>query len=147
MQYTVCMKKSHLLVGIQFMLIALIVWYCGVQGELWQNVITGMALVLGIWAITVMKFRVSVLPDVRDTQELHTGGPYRYIRHPMYTAVLLSTSVWLFNRLDSIAIVLWLLLFADLLVKLRYEEGLLLAKFPQYKEYAHNTKRLVPFIF
>lgn len=141
------MKKSHVLVGIQFLLIAVIIWYCGVRGELWQNVITGMALVLGIWAIAVMKFHVSVLPDVRDTQELYIGGPYRYIRHPMYTAVLLATGVWVFNRLDVIAITLWVLLLVDLLIKLRYEEGLLIAKFPEYKEYAQQTKHLIPYMF
>ena len=140
------MKKSHVLVGIQFTIIGAIVAYCGVRGGLVQNAITIAALFLGIWAIATLRFSVNVLPDVRESQLLFTEGPYKFIRHPMYTSVLLATAAWVSNRPDVFSVLLWLMLLADLLIKLRYEESLLTARFPDYKAYSKKAKRLIPFI-
>ena len=141
------MTKSYLLVGIQFSLIAVIVWYCGVVGSPGQNIATFIAGALGIWAIATMRLKVNVLPDVRTSQALYTNGPYAYIRHPMYTAVLFATAAWVTNRFEIIAIVCWLVLLADLLYKLHYEERMLQRKFPSYSTYMQHTKRLIPFVY
>lgn len=50
-------------------------------------------LYLGLWAVLRLRPRSVrvVLPDVPRNAPLVTRGPYRWIRHPMYTAVLLIT--------------------------------------------------------
>lgn len=141
------MKKSLLLVAVQFSIIAGIIVYCGVRGEVWQNIITISALLLGLWAIAIMKFKVSILPDASTVKQLYASGPYTYVRHPMYFAVLVSTGAWVFNRPDVISIFLWLTLLVDLLIKIQYEEGLLMKKFPHYSRYAATTKKLIPNIY
>ena len=139
--------KSYLLVVAQFGLIAFFVWYCGVWGDLVSNILTYIAIAIGVWAIITMRFRVSVLPDVLDKQELFTGGPYRYIRHPMYTAVLTATFAWMLNRLDVVSVMAWLLIVIVLHIKLSYEEDQLSKKFSNYKQYKARTKRLIPYLY
>ncbi len=138
---------SILFVSLQFILIFAIALHAGVRGGAVQNTMTILAIALGVWAITTMRLKVNVFPDVRTSQRLYTGGPYRFIRHPMYTSVLLATLAWVLNSPDTLAWVMWLALLINLLAKLRYEEMLLKQKFPDYKAYALRTKRLLPFLY
>jgi len=65
----------------------------------------------------------------------------------MYTGLLLAALALVLAASSPLRIVIWLVLLADLVLKLHYEEGLLAAKFPQYAEYQKRTKKLVPFIY
>lgn len=141
------MLRSYLLVSIQFVLIGIVAWYGGVWGDTIANGFVLAGVLIGVAAIVTMKFRVSVLPEVREGQTLYTGGPYAFVRHPMYTAVLLATFGWVLNRPDAVSIVLWLMLVVDLRIKLGHEEGALLARFPDYANYMAQTKRLIPYIY
>ncbi len=42
---------------------------------------------------------------------------------------------------------MWVVLLIDLVLKLTYEERLLVESFPSYAEYRQHSKRLVPFIY
>lgn len=141
------MKKSHILVIVQFALIFVIALYCGVWGNWWQILVIIMAFCLGMWAIITMHFAVNISPEIRKKHQLFTGGPYKFIRHPMYLAVLLATAVWVGNNFSFISVGLWALLLVDLLIKLHYEERLLTKHFAGYKEYSKYTKKLVPFVY
>lgn len=48
---------------------------------------------------------------------------------------------------DPLRELIWLILLADLLLKLRYEERLLSARFPTYLAYQQTTHRLLPFVY
>ncbi len=139
--------KSLVLVGLQFSLIAFLIGYSGMPESIFSLGCVLMGVILGVWAVLAMRFRVSVLPEVRERQTLVVAGPYRFIRHPMYTAVLLTALGLVLHRPDSIAIGAWVILLGDLVVKLKYEEGLLLARFPDYALYAEKTRRLLPFLY
>ncbi len=65
----------------------------------------------------------------------------------MYTSVLLITLAWMLERPLAFRMGLWVALAMTLWVKLRYEEQLLLARFPLYEEYRMRTKHLIPFLF
>lgn len=138
---------SYSLVLAQFCLIAALVVYGGVTGSTGALILTGAAIVIGLWAVITMKFKVSVLPDVRAKQVLYTGGPYRYIRHPMYSAVLLFCLAAVYNRFNGITVILWAELLIVLMIKLRYEERQLSAKFDNYKHYMQHSKRLLPLVW
>lgn len=139
--------KSYILVAAQFSIIAFFVWYSSAWDGLATNVLTVIALIVGVWAVGTMRFRVSVLPDVLEKQKLYTGGPYRYVRHPMYSAVLLATFAWMCNRPDVFTVGAWIALIVVLVAKLNYEEKQLKNKFSNYKEYTQRTKRLIPYIY
>jgi len=78
---------------------------------------------------------------------LITSGPFKYIRHPIYTALLLAMLAITINANTWIAYILWIMLFADLYFKLQFEEKFLKEKFPEYEEYIRRTKRLIPWIW
>ena len=140
---------SVTLVAIQFVLIGII----GFTGPLWPphwslRVILVVGGVIGLWALYVMGWRqLKVFPEVAGQAKLIVLGPYRWVRHPMYTSVLLVTLAWTLGSPLSYRILLWAGLVMTLWVKLRYEERLLMERFPEYEAYRRQTKRLIPFVW
>lgn len=104
-------------------------------------------LILGIWAVTLMKFSFNIAPDIPTGKELILKGPYKFIRHPMYTSVLGITIFLILNDFNYIRIIFFLILLINLLFKLNYEEKLLTSKFSEYTSYKKSTKRLIPYIY
>ncbi len=106
------------------------------------------AVLLGVWALLAVRLsNVNVTPDPRPDAQLVRSGPYRWIRHPMYAALLLGTLALVLETATSLRWGLWLALLADLLVKVRYEEHLLMAYFADYRSYMAGSKRLIPLIY
>jgi protein-S-isoprenylcysteine O-methyltransferase Ste14 len=104
-------------------------------------------IAVGVWALTAMRLtRIRVFPEPARDQQLITAGPYRLVRHPMYTSVLLTTLALVIDAADWARVAVWMLLCAVLWVKLRYEERLLVARYPEYEAYMRGTRRLVPWI-
>ena len=65
----------------------------------------------------------------------------------MYTSVLVMTLAWMVEHPLPFRMVLWVGLVMTLLVKLRYEESLLIERFPEYETYRSQTKRLIPLVW
>jgi protein-S-isoprenylcysteine O-methyltransferase Ste14 len=105
-------------------------------------------LAVGVWAILAVRIRhVNVTPDVRRGSRLVREGPYRWIRHPMYSAILLGALALVLDELTPLRLVIYGVLLVNLIVKLTYEEQLLAAAFPIYSAYQEVSKRLIPFIY
>jgi protein-S-isoprenylcysteine O-methyltransferase Ste14 len=103
-------------------------------------------MLIGAWALWSM-FRFSVLrvrPEPSDHAVLLTEGPYRTIRHPMYTALILAMGGVMLNRFVVEGVIAYLVLVVVLVLKIRYEERLLLERFPAYAEYMKRTWRIAP---
>ncbi|HEX3828683.1 MAG TPA: isoprenylcysteine carboxylmethyltransferase family protein [Sporichthyaceae bacterium] len=103
-------------------------------------------LAVAIWARVNMGRNWGMPMTLKDEPELVTSGPYRLIRHPIYSGILLAVlGTALAVNLD------WLVLLAVLgayfLYSARVEEHLMTAEFPVvYPAYRNHTKMLVPFL-
>ena len=75
---------------------------------------------------------------------LVTTGIYRFIRHPLYLAVLLGASGWGFVRESWPALASALALGVFLNAKAGHEERYLLLQFPDYRAYAVRVRRFIP---
>ena len=138
-----------LTVAVQFSCIAAIAFSGGLfAGSNSGRIAQVGAALLGLWALWAMpRASINVSPVVRSGAVLAGRGPYRLIRHPMYSAVLMFCAAALLDN-PGLFNGLWLLILtADLIFKLRYEEGRLRERFPQYQQYARETWRLVPWIY
>ncbi|MCA9127935.1 MAG: isoprenylcysteine carboxylmethyltransferase family protein [Planctomycetales bacterium] len=107
-----------------------------------------LGVAVGYWAISeIGGRRVSVMPQVRSDAELVTTGPYRWIRHPMYAALLLLVGGLACSPPAMWKCIAWCMLLFVLTIKAEIEERELVRRFPAYIEYSKRTKRILPYLF
>ncbi len=84
----------------------------------------------------------------RAEDKLVSGGPYRFVRHPMYTAAL-SISFGLACLTQSLAFLLVFCAYLGLIFLLIpiEEEGLRRAYGEEYTAYRRRTKKVIPFVY
>lgn len=105
-------------------------------------------VMLGVWAAHAMRLsRVTPWPEPRADAELVTRGPYAWIRHPMYTSLLLAGAGLVAHTFTVGRLAALLLLVPVLCLKMWIEEQALRARFRDYAAYALRTKRVIPFVF
>jgi protein-S-isoprenylcysteine O-methyltransferase Ste14 len=82
----------------------------------------------------------------RAEPELVTAGPYRLVRHPIYSGILLGL-VGTSLAISLIGLVIALVVCAFFVYSATVEERNLTATFPStYPEYREHTKMLIPFV-
>lgn len=117
----------------------------------WLTVLALLLVVLGFvfvfWVIRVNRFAARTI-RVEAGQEVISSGPYRFVRHPMYTGSLI---LFLFSPLalgSYVALPFFALLVPFYVLRLLNEEKLLRAELPGYSEYCQSTRsRLIPLIW
>ncbi|NML16626.1 methyltransferase family protein [Azohydromonas caseinilytica] len=106
------------------------------------------AVLLGLWALSANRpGNFNIRPTPRPGGRLVQHGPYRWIRHPMYSAVLLAGLATARMAQGPAAWVVLAALAAVLLVKAGLEERALGALHPGYADYVRRTRRFIPGLF
>jgi protein-S-isoprenylcysteine O-methyltransferase Ste14 len=140
--------NSKVLVGVQFSMIFLIIMVGTFPATIFTIVILAGGLLLGSAAILTMRFdNLRIFPEPKKDIRLVTTGPYRILRHPMYTSVLLITASFVAEVPTLLLCAFWLILLSALMGKVQIEEKLLPQHLPDYTEYQKRTWKLIPFIF
>ncbi|MBW8883930.1 MAG: isoprenylcysteine carboxylmethyltransferase family protein [Planctomycetia bacterium] len=150
---------SRLLVGMH--MIAFAILYSGIGLALFhsgvprlipfQRVLGCIVILAGgalmCWArvwFASWRYRAEITAD----HQLATGGPFRFIRHPLYAGLnllALGTAIWIPTLIEWIALALMLLV-SDL--RARAEESLLDRAFGQsYRDYRQRTRRFIPGVY
>ena len=146
-------RVGSVLVLLQFSLLALlavlalpVILQRGVPLAAW---LIGLgAVTLGGWTLLHNRLgNFNIHPEPKAEGVLVTSGPYRLMRHPMYSTVLLGAAALASVPHHGLAWLLWLALLATLLAKSMLEEHWLREHHPQYAGYCARCKRFVPWIF
>ena len=100
-----------------------------------------------IWARITFGLRSFHFTANTTKGELVTTGPYRWLRHPIYAAVIYFSlaSVISYPYIDTI--IAFILISGGLFVRMLLEEKSLLLTYDNYAEYSKHTKRIIPYIF
>lgn len=86
------------------------------------------------------------LPYPKADATLIQTGPYRIVRHPMYAGGIVLAYGWALFVHGWLTLVYATILLIFLDIKSAREELWLTAKFPEYPEYQHRVRKLIPFI-
>ena len=109
--------------------------------------ITLAGLLFAVWARIILGTNWSRSVTIKQDHELITAGPYRRIRHPIYTGILtgfLGSAVATGQLRGLIA---FALVFLALWYKLRLEESWMRSQFGDvYTNYSRRTAALVPWL-
>jgi protein-S-isoprenylcysteine O-methyltransferase Ste14 len=105
-----------------------------------------LGLAFSVWARVHLGGNWSGSVTVKEAHELIRSGPYRYVRHPIYTG-LLAAVLGSAIAAGTLRAVLGLLIIAVALVrKSRIEERFMRETFPgEYQRYCAQTPALIPF--
>ena len=104
------------------------------------------AIMLWVWARLTFGRRSFHLAANTTEGGLVTSGPYHFIRHPVYAAVCLFVWAGSLAPHSLTALLLAALVTAGALLRIFCEERLLAERFPEYRQYAASTKRLIPYL-
>ncbi len=99
---------------------------------------------LAIYAALVLGRSISILPEAR---RLVTWGPYALDRHPLYLGEIIAIAGVALQYLSAWALLLFALVCAFQLQRMKYEERVLVQVFPKYEDYMARTARLVPGVY
>jgi protein-S-isoprenylcysteine O-methyltransferase Ste14 len=106
-----------------------------------------IGLAFAFWARVTLGRNWSGVVTLKEGHELIEHGPYRFVRHPIYTGILtmfFATALAL-GHMGGLAGTL--LMFASFWIKLGDEEKLMLQQFPErYAAYQRRAKRIIPFV-
>ena len=117
-------------------------------GTFWIGAaVTVGGLLFSVWARVTLGANWSRSVTIKQGHELIRAGPYRLVRHPIYTGLLtgfLGTAIALGELRGVVAFVL---IFASLWYKLQLEERFMRTQFGEtYVDYSRHTKALVPWV-
>ena len=104
-------------------------------------------LVFAVWARVILGRNWSGVITLKEGHELVERGPYRVVRHPIYTGIVVmfsgtAVAIGYFGGFLGL-----LLVFVSFWLKLKREEDLMLKHFPdKYAAYQVRVKRIIPFL-
>ncbi len=119
-----------------------------ITASAWMGAFLCMSgLLFAIWARAILGRNWSGVITLKEEHELIERGPYRIVRHPIYTGILAmfagtAIAIGYFGAFLGL-----LLVFVSFWLKLKREEDLMLKHFPaEYAVYQRRVKRIIPFL-
>jgi protein-S-isoprenylcysteine O-methyltransferase Ste14 len=138
-------------VGAQFALLAVII--LAPNGTLWElsepvlwavRVVIWLSLGIMVVAALGLGRGLTPVPLPNEHAQLRTGGFYHFVRHPIYSGLLLFAIAMALKSGSLLVLVASVALAVLINFKARWEESRLTMRFADYPAYAARTPRFVP---
>lgn len=145
-------RLGSVLVALQFGLIVLLAGmglplFLSGQATTGPWILSAVGVLVGVWAVSANRpgnFNINPLP--RAGARLVQQGPYRWIRHPMYTSVMACSGAAAWASATWVALPALGALVAVLVTKAVMEERWMLLSHPGYMIYRQRTRWFLPWI-
>ena len=145
-------------VVLQFALLGLVALAGLMAGGAWAGTpalvasVVGLALMVGGAALLGRGLidlgrHLTPVPYPRDDAELVEAGVYAHLRHPMYSALIVTAVGWGLVVASPLALILTAVLAVFFDLKARREEAWLAQRYAGYADYMSRTRRLVPRLY
>ncbi|HWE26826.1 MAG TPA: isoprenylcysteine carboxylmethyltransferase family protein [Polyangia bacterium] len=100
-----------------------------------------------IWAREHLGRLWSGMVTLKESHRIVRSGPYRFVRHPIYTGILVALVGAIVARGDVAGLVAFALFAVGIARKIAIEESLLTGRFgADYADYRRNVAAIIPFI-
>ena len=143
-------NKDYCLVGIQFLLflIYLIPFDLAFGVADYFRFPNLFFAIIGFSIVLVGLFNLdknlTAFPTPKNNSKLITSGLYKYVRHPIYSGILLTVFGYAFYSQSISRLTISVLLLILFYFKTNYEEQKLSQKYPEYSGYKARTGRFIP---
>ncbi|MHB9150987.1 MAG: methyltransferase family protein [Thermoleophilia bacterium] len=109
--------------------------------------LTAAGATLSIWGVFALGTNLSVLPHPKEGSRFVASGPYRFVRNPIYSGLILGSFglALILHSWLSLVYALALLILFDL--KTRREERWLRERYPGYADYQRRVEKLLPWVW
>ena len=144
-------SKGNVLVSIQFVLLITIVFLP--RGTSWAvplpvTVLAYIAVAVGVFtavvALITLGKSLSANPVPVEHGELKTSGVFALVRHPVYSGIMIGVMGYAMLSRSWFVVAAVVALGVLFAVKARFEDALLVAKYPEYLTYGQRVGRFVP---
>jgi protein-S-isoprenylcysteine O-methyltransferase Ste14 len=106
-----------------------------------------LAILLFLWARVAFGLRSYHAAANPTAGGLVRCGPYRYIRHPIYAAFCLFSWAGIAAHWSWLSAACGGLVLGSAWLRTYFEEVLVAQRYPEYKQYAASTWRVIPYIY
>ena len=144
-------SKDYFFVGTQFLLFLLYIFNFELIAFNIPEILRVASFILGclggmilLLAILQLSKNLSPFPTPRSNSQLVQNGLYKFVRHPIYTGILMSFIGFAIYSESLYRLLVTMLLYILFLYKTRYEEGQLIERYPNYDVYKKKTGRFFP---
>jgi protein-S-isoprenylcysteine O-methyltransferase Ste14 len=106
-----------------------------------------LSAISAFWIFTHNRLgNFNIVPEIKDGASLVVSGPYKYVRHPMYSSLILGVLGVVVYHFCFINIIALFVMIVAVYLKATKEEELWLKHHSEYESYMSKTKMVIPFI-
>lgn len=103
----------------------------------------GALLAVSAWRTMGLR-KIRIHPSSTDKTKLLVTGPYRIVRHPMYSGLLWFSAALLLAGFEWWRFASWIALVLVLIIKAKHEEISISNRFTQYSAYQQQVGQFLP---
>ena len=133
---------------LNYILIGKLSFLANIGWQIAGNILAVLGLAGALWARITIGRNWSGYVTYKKNHELVTDGPYRYIRHPIYTSVLLMMLGTFLYYGTYFILAMFIMMMITFLLRTKREEKIMIRLFgKKYENYMKKSKSMIPYVW